>query len=107
MSDSGESGTGHTIMPLGLGLEGRATVAGSQPADWMGAAGFEPEARPGKAERLSLVRNQPTGWARLVSNRRRGLGRPSDCRWFATSRLDGRGWFRTSDLSRVKRALSH
>ena len=24
------------------GLEGRATVAGSQPADWMGAAGFEP-----------------------------------------------------------------
>ena len=70
MSDSGESGTGHTIMPLGLGLEGRATVAGSQPADWMGAAGFEPEARPGKAERLSLVRNQPTGWARLVSNQR-------------------------------------
>ena len=67
----------------------------------------------GERERLEALVNG-SDWAPLGTSARAGLFEsagelPEKAENPATSRAfeDGRGWFRTSDLSRVKRALSH
>ena len=58
--------------------------------------------------------SRPFHWAALGSNRLFGI-QPAESRRRVPPRKplprakspDGHGWFRTSDLSRVKRALSH
>jgi len=67
----------------------------------------------GERERLEAL-VQSIEWAQMGTNADFGLFEPSEdlddqAEKSAISRQedDGRGWFRTSDLSRVKRALSH
>ena len=64
----------------------------------------------GDKERLkALVEGRD--WARMGTDRQSGPRAPSpindETPDIAGASAHGRGWFRTSDLSRVKRALSH
>src|SRR6476619_7220540 len=67
----------------------------------MGAAGFEPQRARRASDGAGSNPGRP-GWARLVSNHSEPGGRAMAL-VRTQAALDGPGWFRTSDLSRVKR----
>ncbi len=68
----------------------------------------------GERERLKVV-SEGSDWALLGTGAAEETGNPGDqltldsleTQLDAGDSVDGHGWFRTSDLSRVKRALSH